>query len=205
MRSRNTARQYIIAASIVACAPAMAGLITFDEFAPDNGNGGIPANRYAYMGVTFNTTDDGSTWGGNSNGNPGNWGLEGTNGPIFSGYNGASYNAGISFASSVTGVSLDASRSNGSQQGDTYTLEGWLSGALVDSMSVIFGAINDWSTLSLAGTYDELRWSGAGPNFHPYGVDNIRWDNAVPEPGSLLLAALALGAMGAIGRRTRRS
>lgn len=183
--------------------PAMAAVITFDEFAADNTNGGIPAARYAYLGVTFTSTDDGSTFGGLGAGDPGNWGLMGTNGSTFSGYNGSSYGAGMLFGSDVTGVSLDASRSNGSAAGSTFTLEGWLDGALVDTETVTFGDINTWSTVSLTGNFDELRWSGAGAGFHPFGVDNIRWDAAtsVSAPGTLLVAGLALGLLGATRRR----
>ena len=70
-------------AAVLLSSSATAAVITFDEFAADDANGAIPAARYSSLGVTFVGTDDGSTWGGNSNGNPGNWGIEGTNGAIF--------------------------------------------------------------------------------------------------------------------------
>ena len=82
----------------------------------------MPANRYAYMGVTFDATDDGTTWGGLGNGDPGNWDLEGTNGSTFMGMNGNSYGLTMNFASDIAGFSLDASRSLGSDNGDTPTV-----------------------------------------------------------------------------------
>src|SRR5262245_11705211 len=98
--------------------PAARGeLIRFDEFPADNTNGGLPANRYAALGITFVTADDGSTWGGLDQGDPGNWGLRGTNGSVFSGFNGGSYSLRTLFSQPVENFALDVSRSNGSSPG----------------------------------------------------------------------------------------
>jgi len=149
-----------LALSLIMPMAAHAAVITFDEFAADNyTQGGIPAGRYAYLGVTFSTTDDGSTWDGTANGDPGFWFLNGTNGPIFSGYNGNSYGARMLFtATDVSGVLLDAARPWASSGDVTFTLQGWLDGALVDSEIVIMAPniVNQWSTLSLTGVFDEL-------------------------------------------------
>lgn len=204
-------RFFITAIAVVgvALSQASAETITFDEFAYDNGNGTIPAGRYSALGVTFNGTDDGSTWGGVSNGDPGNWDLEGTNGAGFSGFNGESYVMTLLFASDITSFSLDASRSLGSQAGDSITLEAYLNNVLVASTSAIFGDINAWVTLSLVGgLWDEIRWIGAGNDFHPFGVDNINFtfaDREVPLPAALPMFLAGLAGLGFARGRKRRA
>jgi hypothetical protein len=172
-------------------APALGQVIRFDEFPADNTGGGLPAGRYSSLGVTFVTIDDGGTIGGIANGDPGNWRLNGTNGPIFSGFNGDSYSLTMTFNSPATSFSLDVSRSEGSAPGDTFTLAGYRSGSLVDSKTVTLEIINTWTTVSLNGIVDETRWSGQGGGFHPFGVDNVRWAN-IPEPSAAALALLCV-------------
>ena len=185
---------------------AQAATITFDEFAPDNANGTIPAGRYAGLGVTVVGTDDSSTWGGNSGGNVGNWGLEGTNGAAFSGFNGSSYNVIFQFAGFITNFSLDASRSNGSSAGQTLTVEGWRDGGLIDSSQLVLGDINSWSTFSLGGIFDEIHIQGGNNGFSPFGIDNLNWDRSgdvVPEPATWALMIVGFGSAGLMLRRRR--
>ena len=171
-------------------APALGQIITFDEFAADdNIQGPLDPTRYAALGVQVLATDDGSTWSGTTLGDPGNWGITGTNGPRFSGFNGASYALTMLFDSAVHAFSLDVSRSNGSAAGDMFTLQGYKSSVLVESHSVALGPINAWTTVSLASEVDETRWSGQGSAFHPFGIDNVRW--TVPEPTAATLCIAA--------------
>lgn len=202
MRLATRITRWIVVA-VASIASAHAAVITFDEFPADNVNGAMPAARYASLGVTFVASDDGTTWGGLSNGDPGNWDIDGTNGPIFAGFNGSSYGLTMLFGGDVTGFSLQASRSLGSAPGNGLTLEGWNDGALVETVSVMFGGLNDWATLALSSAVDEVRWVGTGAGFHPFGVDNIRWNEAVavPEPGSIGLVVLAALFAGAARRR----
>ena len=149
-------------AATTSAVPVTAAVITFDEFAADNANG-----------------------------NPGNWGVDGTNGPIFSGFNGDSYSQTLTFASNISGFSLDG----------TITLQGFLGATLVATNVVNLGAINTWSTLSIAGTFDRVVYSGTGQDFHPFGVDNLRWDQGIPEPATW---AMMIGGLGLVGAAVRR-
>lgn len=174
---RLHARTCLFGAVIAATGAADAGVIKFDEFAAANTNGTIAANTYDQWGVTFDGTDDGSTWDGTSQGDPGGWGVEGTAGSVFSGSNGSSYSNRMVFDSAVRSFAIDVSGAGGSAVGDTFTLEGWSNGALVESRSFTLDGVDQWQTAVLFSTVDEVRWSGNGSGFHPFAVDNVRWTN----------------------------
>lgn len=127
-------------------------------------------SQYVAIGVTFG---GGSCCinEGISNGDSGNWGLEGTNDPYFLGFNGP-YTEDVTLDESVASVSLDVSRSNGSTDGDV-TLEALLGTTVVDTANAVLGDINTWSTLTVTGPMDGFRITGNGTDFHPFGVDNI--------------------------------
>lgn len=171
---------------------AGADTINFDEFPATNNN--VPLTvLYAGMGVTFGT-DNSGTWGGNSNGDPGNWDLEGTNGPQFLGNNGlnngSTYVTSIFFATSVANVSVDVSRSNGSSPGQTLTASAFDGATLLGSTTVTLGPINTWTTISLMFEgIDSVILDGSQTGFSPYGVDDLNFNvsAAVPEPASLTL------------------
>ena len=192
--------------SLGTAAQASATTITFDEFAPQNyAQGSLPANLYAADGVTFVGTDDSSTWDGNSAGDPGYWGLEGTNGAAFAGFNGASYGVTLNFASQISGFRLDASRAFGSSNGNSLNVNGYLGGNLVSSGVIGFQAINNWSTIFLTGTLDQVVIQGIGDGFHPFGVDNIQWNagGGVPEPATWAVMLVGFAGAGAALRRRR--
>lgn len=193
-------RAFIALAVVALASSVRAGSfdINFEEFPASNGVETFLTNEYfPTHGVTFVTSDDGSIWGGNSNGNPGSWNLEGTNGPQFLGFNGNSYGADILFASDISGFMLDVSRSLGSESGDTFTLIGFNNGSQVDAVVITLLDINEWSTVGLNGSVDQVRLLGNGVAFHPFGVDNLRW---VPSPAGATMAGLCLIA----GLRRRR-
>ena len=184
---------------------ARAGTITFDESAATNANNS-PFGA-TILGVTFSATNAG-IWGGNSNGNPGNWGLQGTNGPQFLGFNGVNvsdvYAETLTFASSVNSFSADFSRSNGSTD-EVITLSAFDGATLLGSTTGTLGSINTWSTLSLnVSGINKITWSGTGTGFHPYGVDNVNFGAAVPEPASLTLIGLGLLTLVGVGVRRSR-
>lgn len=206
----NVLHSALAAIAIVAgtAVGAVAGTINFEEFAADNVNGPMPAGRYAGMGVTFIATDDGTTWDGLGAGDPGNWGIAGTNGLTFMGFNGLSYGLEMQFASLINSFSLDASRSNGSGAGESLTVTGYNGAALVDSINLVFGAINDWSTFSLTGDINRVVLAGSQiGSFSPYGVDNINWRDAavIPVPATGLLLIGALGGLGLARKRRRKA
>ena len=185
---------------------ANAGSICFDEYAPDNTNGPMPADRYSSLGVTFNATDDGTTWDGLSDGDPGNWDLEGTCGSTFSGFNGNSYGLTMLFSTDVEDFALDAARSNGSSAGNELTVQGWHNGSMVEMLTLVLGDVNSWTTFALSSVVDEVRLFGTGAGFHPFGIDNIRWNTAgaeVPEPGTLALLGSGLLGIGLVRRRRK--
>jgi hypothetical protein len=154
---------------------AGAGVINFDEISPANSSRPMLTEEYADMGVHFITVDDGSIWSGLSEGDPGGWGLEGTNGSAFVGMNGRSYELSMLLDEPVENFSLDVARSMGSSGAAGFVLEGYLNGVFVEDMTVDLGpmGVNEWLTASLKGPVDEVRWLGVGAN--PYGVDNVRW------------------------------
>jgi hypothetical protein len=182
---------------------ATADTINFEEFPADNVNGPMPAARYSALGVTFFATDDGTTWGGMGAGDPGNWDLEGTNGSTFMGFNGSAYGLEMQFDTLVSNFSLDASRALGSGAGTSLTVAGYDGAALIDSVMLTFGAINDWSVFALSGNINRVVLAGSMAGFSPYGVDNINWDSGVvvPLPMSGLLL---LGGLGTLALRRKR-
>ncbi len=186
------------ASTLIVSTAANAYTINFDESPATNNNVAYGATIF---GATFSATNAG-TWGGNSNGNPGNWGLEGTNGPNFLGFNGnGGYSETVTFASSISNISLDFSRSNGSIDG-TIALSAYNGATLVGTTTATLGTINTWSSLSLsAPVITSITWAGTGAGFHPYGVDNIT--AAVPEPETYAMLLAGLGLMGFMVRRKK--
>ncbi len=157
-------------------------------------------NQYAGVGVTSDGASE--IEGGLGNGDPGNWGVEGTNGSKFLGNNGANnYTTTFDFAVGQTSLSLDITRTNGSDANDTYTATAYDGGHNILAQATFgLGNVNNWNTLSYNGpALTELTIQTSGIDFHPYGIDNLNFGNAVPEPASM--AALGMGALALIRRR----
>jgi hypothetical protein len=202
MRSRALLL-FALASLLISAASLSATTINFDEF-PAGDNGIAITTLYSYLGVTFGPTNAG-VWEGLSQGDPGNWGLEGTNGPQFLGFNGGNgYNEVVTFNNPVNFVSLDFSRSNGSSDG-MIMLSAFDGMTLLGSTSVVLGDINTWSTLSLSfPTITSIEWDGTGSGFHPYGVDNFQFTpsgGTTPEPSTFLLLGTSILGIAAVLRR----
>lgn len=187
-----------VASAFAFSGTAHAIAINFDDLP----NGTQVNNQYSALGATFSQTNWGVV-GGMSEGDPGNWSLDGTNGPHFLGFNGSpSYMQSILWANQITGFSLDVSRSNGSSVNDSFTLIGLLNGSTVDSQTVSLTTINTWTTVKLVGTFNEIQWYGSGSDFHPYGVDNLV-SSPVPVPAAAWL--LGSGLLGLVGVARRKA
>lgn len=174
-------------------ATANAGSVNFDEYPAPNNNAVLVGEEYADLGVHFLPTDDGAVWDGVTNGDVGGWGLEGTNGSAFLGFNGPSYEMAVLFDGPVRDVSFDVSRSNYSSTGDTVTLTGFRDGTLVEEVTVVLDGLNDWQTVQLTSSVDEIQWFGTGLSFfHWFGVDNLSWelDEPAPDPEPEVIPAV---------------
>ena len=187
-----------------------AGVITFDEF-PAMDNGAALTTAYSGIGVTFDDRNTG-TWDGIDNGDPGGWGVNGTNGPNFlgnnGGNNGETYAESIFFAVGQATVSFDASRTGGSSSGQTLTANAYDgSNNLIDSVVLTLGNVNAWTAFSVSGAgIARVDVIGSTSGFSPYAIDNLQFTSgsaSVPEPGSILL--LAIGVAGLAGVKRARS
>jgi len=174
---------------------------TFDEIPAVSGNSHHVSEEYSHLSVHFITTDDGAVRGGLSNGDPGSWSLEGTNGPQFLGFNGRSMGLTVTFDQLMSAISLDVARSNGSSAGGSFTMEAYLGDQFVDSQTVVFGDTNEWVTVNLDVTnVDRLTWQGQHTEWNPYGADNFSFA-PVPEPGTL--SVLVLGGLAVLRKRRK--
>ncbi len=171
---------FVALLAISLAAPALAAEISFEDLPPANANCCYVSQEYAGLGVHFFPTDDGSIWQGVSQGDPGGWGLEGTNGAAFLGFDGQSYSVRARFDEPVGGFGLDVAAARGTLFASQFRLEGFLAGALVESVTIPLGGVNQWSSVELGSEVDEVRLTGLGMLSHPFGLDNLRWISEAP-------------------------
>ena len=198
-------RNMILGAAVVAlmafaASRAQAAIITFSEFSATNNDSPL-TDLYSRLGVTFDDRNSG-IWQGIASGDPGAWGVKGTNGPQFLGNNGLnnsdSYSESIFFAAPQISVSFDASRANGSSSGQTLTANAYdASNDLLASDTITLGDINVWSSFDLKAVgIARVYLIGSAASFSPYAVDNLQFNSAgVPEPSALIVWSL-LGTLG---------
>jgi hypothetical protein len=169
-------RLFLALFSVTIGLSAHAETISFDEIEPANNNRDILTDEYAGMGAHFVGTDDGSIWSGMSDGDPGGWAIEGTNGSAFVGLNGRSYELTVLLDQTVEAFRVDVARAQGSTAGAALMVTGFRDGTSVEEMFVDLGsyAINEWSTVELNEDVDEVNWVVTGGR-QPYGLDNLQW------------------------------
>jgi hypothetical protein len=178
-----------------------AAIIDFEGFATNT----EITNQYQGLGVTFANIGSAGTWGGISNGDPGNWDLEGTNGASFYGIQ-ADAIISLSFDSIIDDFSLDTSRSLGSQNTNTFTLTAYLGGSSIAQQTITQAAINDWTTVSFTGfSFDEVQLTSANGSRPVYGIDNVTFNESapVPEPSTILLFGAGLAGLVGFNRRRK--
>jgi hypothetical protein len=155
---------------------AHAATISFDEIQPANNNSDVLTDEYSEMGVQFVGTDDGTIWSGMSDGDPGGWAIEGTNGSAFVGLNGRSYELTVLLDQAVEAFRIDVTRASGSTADAALMVVGFRDGTAVEEILFDLGSygINEWSTIELSEDVDEVNWVVSGGR-QPYGLDNLQW------------------------------
>lgn len=183
---------------------ASATVITFDDAYAALGRPADPATFYSSLGLTFSGAYFGLVDGA---ADPGNWGLDGTNGRVFLGSNNGPFSSPtFNFATPVDSFSVDAGVSFGSAA--TLTASGFLNNVLVDedyiAITDLYTRTGTWGTLSLSGTMDKIVISAKGAD--AFGLDNAILDgDSAPEPSTLLTLAGGLGLVIAACYRKRRA
>ena len=169
-------------------------------------------------GVTFSPNDTSIIPGVSAGGN---WGMDGTAGTTFMGFNGSNWSGAdqpmtVTFAIPWNAFSMDIAHSNGAPSWHNLGFyESWLDvTAFLGANQVYQGKAyldnpNVWSTFSFGGvTFDKITWqvndtSGglSSGNYLPYGVDKI---TNVPEPSTLTLIYSASGILAIVRRSLSR-
>jgi hypothetical protein len=163
-------------------------VLTFDDVPAHDGNdiNDVIREDYAHIGVHFNS--DGRHSGivrmGLSQGDPGGWLLEGTNGPQFLGHNFHGRTGLIEFDMPISGFQVDAAE--GYYGVEDLTFEAYDTIGLLESVTLSSTLPGIWETITLSATRITRIEYYSGSNF---ALDNMQF---VPEPAALGLLALGL-------------
>jgi len=179
-------------------------VLTFDDIPAYTGNNidDVIREQYSSLGVHFN--DDGRAGGivraGISNGDPGNWKLEGTNGPNFLGQNIYGLTGIIDFDMPIYGFSVDAAEGNAPGLVD-LVFDAYGPGGLLETETAS-SPVGIWTTIAFS-----TKSGITHIDFHSnsdYGLDNMRFSTTpLPEPSTWLLATIGAGGLWFVGRRPR--
>jgi hypothetical protein len=140
--------------------------IYFDDAYEALGQGSDPEAFYGAAGVHFDNSSGYGVIGGEGNGDPGNWDIEGTNGSAAWGMWDSAHS--IWFDAPVYELSIDFLRGFGDY---SVTVDAYLDDVWVEAGTVSPTGEWGWDTLSIAGPIDELRWDTGCC----YGADNLEF------------------------------
>jgi hypothetical protein len=208
MKNRGFPTKFVLLAAMLGgsvTARAAETVLTFDNIAAHDGNNLTDVIRedYSSLGVHFNS--DGRHSGivrlGISQGDPGSWRLEGSNGPQFLGHNNYGRTGLITFDAPVEHFRIDAAHGSVGVRNLTFTAYG--SSGLLEQVTLAQTSPGAWATISLTST-GITRIEYTSPS--NFGLDNMRFEPvSVPEPGTFAL--LAAGGVGLTGwaRKRRRA
>jgi hypothetical protein len=166
-------------------------VLRFDDLPAktDNNLSDVIREQYSAFGVHFNSDGrhSGIVRAGLANGDPGNWNLNGTNGPNFLGHNSFGLTGTIDFDVPIYGFSVDAARGH-SPGLVSFSINAYGPGGFLETQTVSSPA-SVWKTVALSTLSGITRIEyQALDNF---ALDNIRF-STVPEPRTVSLCVLVM-------------
>jgi len=146
---------------------------SFDDAWAANGQGSDPSPYYSAFGVTFDNSDGYGVIGGEGNNDPGNWNIEGSNGPAAWGIWSGTHS--IFFTSPTAAVSVDFLRGHSDT---SFTVYGHQVGGGQLTQTISLSGAYDVETAVFSGLVEEISWTNSGT----HGVDNIQYESSSTCP-----------------------